>query len=91
MKNNTDEDSHNLHDKMAKIVLQYKAAFVELLTVFLPHLAPKIDIDALVLDTTNYLGSNFDEQFLDVSYRTTYKTEDNRAIAFMFLVEHNRC
>ena len=90
MKNNTDEDSHNLHDKMAKIVLQYKAAFVELLKVFLPYLASKIDIEALMLDTTNYLGSNFDEQFLDVSYRTTYKTEDNRAIAFMFLVEHKR-
>ena len=90
MKSNTDEDSHNLHDKTIKIVLQVKEAFAELTTVFLPHLAAKIDMDALTLDTTNYVGSNFDEQFLDVSYRTTYKTESDRAISFMFLVEHKR-
>ena len=90
MKDNTDEDSHNLHDKTVKKVLQYKPAFVELVTVFTPHLAKNVDIDALTLDTTNYVGSNFDEQFLDISYRTTYKTEPNRAISFMFLIEHKR-
>ena len=90
MKNNTDDESHNLHDKTAKMVLQHKEAFVELLTVFLPHLAKNVDLEALTLDTTNYVGSNFDEQFLDVSYRTTYKGDNERTIAFMFLVEHKR-
>lgn len=90
MKDNSDEDSHNLHDKTVKTVLQYKPAFVELVTVFTPHLAKNVDINALTLDTTNYIGSNFDEQFLDISYRTTYKTEPNRAISFMFLIEHKR-
>ena len=90
MKGNTDEDSHNLHDKTIKTVLHHKPAFVELVTVFTPHLAKNVDIDALTLDTTNYVGSNFDEQFLDISYRTTYKTEPDRAISFMFLIEHKR-
>ena len=90
MINYTDEESHNLHDKTVKSVLKYKAAFIELLTVFLPHLASKVDLEGLTLDTTNYLGSNFEEQFLDVAYRTTYKADAKRSFSLMFMTDHKR-
>jgi Putative transposase, YhgA-like len=90
MKNYTDDDSHHIHDKTAKMVLQYKDAFVELLTVFLPHLARKVNMDNLALDTTNYVGGNYGEQFSDIAYRTHYNTDAEKNIAFMLLVEHKR-
>jgi Putative transposase, YhgA-like len=90
MINYTDEESHNLHDKTVKTVLKHKEAFVELLTAFLPHLASKVDLEGLTLDTTNYLGSNFEEQFLDVAYRTTYKADAKRSFSLMFMTDHKR-
>jgi Putative transposase, YhgA-like len=90
MINHNDDESHNLHDKTVKTVLKHKAAFIELLTVFLPHLATKVDLEGLILDTTNYLGSNFEEQFLDVAYRTTYKADSKRSFSLMFMTDHKR-
>jgi hypothetical protein len=94
MKNNTythtDDESHHLHDKTAKMVFKNKEAFVEFITIFIPHLAKKVDLDGLTLDNTNYLDSNFDEQFADVTYRTTYKHDAERRFELMFLIEHKR-
>jgi predicted transposase/invertase (TIGR01784 family) len=81
-----DDKLHHSHDKLFKAAFQIRQTVIEFLLNFFPKdLVSLINLDELVLDTTNYISSNMKEQLSDVVYRT--KLADSEA-ALVLLFEH---
>ena len=87
---NQEEELHNPHDKLFKMVFQQKQTVVDFLThCFPPELTAYINLDELQLDTTNYISRKMDEYFADVVYRTTWQNS-RRPLAIALLFEHKK-
>ncbi len=94
---------HHENDKIFKIAMKHKETALEYVEKFLKDVHKYLDLDYFELDTTNYVGTDFDEFFSDVVYRTQLKTVDetekpnkssrlkhNKPVAIVLLFEHKK-
>lgn len=77
---------HQANDKFFKAAFQYPSIVEEFLAYFMPKLLVNaLDLKALVLDSTNYIGDNLAEFYSDVVYSCTI---NGKAIKVILLFEH---